>query len=399
MWQITQEQLNTINFFLDHQGLTFKPLREEMLDHMLGDIEAQMDAGNAFEDAFSIISKDIPDNHFKQIQNETMEAINKRFTVARAFSILSIVLLICTSIFKVLHLPGTVIMLILSILSMAISLVVSSLSGIILYKEKQGGLLLMCTVAAIILFFFSWSFLVLQLPGAIPLKIISVSILLILFPSLTLYFNSKPKANDSILIFLHKKHSPGIERFLYIVLFLSIAMIIAANIFEYPPDISRVLLILVIGGSGLQYFALNWHFQITNEKNTDRWIQGALILAFACFMLPALGAQLNFTLRVILSAAFYIIAGIISISRTKDIKYRALPFIYVGIITVISVLFLLIQLSILDESTKILILNLPVLIILFSGLFVFRKYSIFRTYMFIVFAYYLFEYLTPLGQI
>lgn len=397
MWDITQEQLSTINVFLDHQGLTFKPLREEILDHLLGDIEAQMEAGYSFDYAFSTISKDIPENHFKTIQKETMEAIHKRFTIGRVFSILSIVLLATTSIFKVLHWPGTVVMLMISIISMAVALVVSSLSGIILYKEKHGGFLLMCTVAAVILFFLSWSFLVLQLPGAIPLKIISVLILLVLFPSLTLYFSNKPKSKDSILIFLHKKHSPGIERFLFIILFLSIMMIIAANIFGYPPNISRVLLILVIGGAGLQYFALNWHFQITNEKNTNRWIQGAIIVAFACYILPALGAQLNFTLRAILSAAFYIIAGIITISRTKDIKYSALPFIYFGIITTISVLLLLIQLSIIDESYKALILNLTVLLILFCGLFVFKKYSLFRTYMFIVFAYYLFEYLAPIG--
>lgn len=397
MWNISQEQLKTINTFLDHQGLTFKPLREEILDHMLGDLEAQMEIGNSFEDAFSIISKDIPKNHFKQMQNETMEAINKRFTISRAFSMLSIALLIATSVFKVLHLPGTVVMLVMSIISMAVALVVSSLSGIILYKEKKGGLLLLCTVAAIILFFLSWSFLVLQLPGAIPLKIISVSILLVLFPSLTFYFNNKSKSEDSILIFLHKKHSPGIERYLFIILFLAISMIIAANIFEYPPNISRVLLILVIGGAGLQYFALNWHFQITNEKNAYLWIQMALIIAFACYILPALGAQLNFTLRAILSMTFYIIAGIIAVSRTNDSNPKALPSIFVGIITVISVVFLLIQLNIIDESNKALILNLPVLIILFSGLFIFKKQSLFRTYMFIAFTYYLFEYLAPVG--
>jgi len=397
MWNLSQEQLKTINSFLDHQGLTFKPLREEVFDHMLGDLEAQMKAGNSFQDAFTIMSKEIPENHFKQIQNETMEAINKRFTISRAFSILSIVLLVGTSIFKVLHLPGTVVMLVMAIISMAISLVVSSLSGIILYKEKKGGLLLMTTVAAIILFFLSWSFLVLQLPGAIPMKIISVSILLILFPSLTLYFNNKPNLKDRILIFLHKKHSPGIERFLFIVTFLAIVMSIAAHIFAYPPNVARILLILVIGGAGLQYFALNWHFQNANEKKTNRWIQMALIIAFACYILPALGAQLNFTLGAILSAAFYIIAGIIAVLRTNDTNPKALPSIFVGIITVISVVFLLIQLSVIDESNKALILNLPVLIILFSGLIIFKKHSLFRTYMFIAFTYYLFEYLAPVG--
>jgi hypothetical protein len=123
----------------------------------------------------------------------------------------------------------------------------------------------------------------------------------------------------------------------------------------------------------------------------------ALILAFACYILPALGAQLNFTLRAILSMAFYIIAGIIAASRTNDANPKALPTIFVGIITVSSVAFLLIQLNIIDESNKALILNLPVLIILFSGLFIFKKQSLFRTYMFIAFTYYLFEYLAPVG--
>ena len=97
MGHINQEYIKKIETYLDHQGLTFVPLREEMIDHLIGDLENHIEQGESFDEAWSIISNDIPENHFITLQKETMEAINKRFNISKGFTYLSIFLLTITS--------------------------------------------------------------------------------------------------------------------------------------------------------------------------------------------------------------------------------------------------------------------------------------------------------------
>jgi len=396
MGHINQEHIKTIESYLDNQGLTFIPLRDDMIDHFIMDLESHIDQGNTFDEAWNKISNDIPSNHFKTLQIETMEAINKRFNISKGFTYLSIFLLTITSVFKLLHLPGTTILLFSSLAAIGVSLLVSSLSGVFLYREKRGVVLMMGTIGGVLLFLLSWVFQILQLPGATPLKIISIIVLLVLFPALIIYFNSNLKSEDNILTYLHHKHTPGIERFLFIILFLATILKFASIIFGYPPNVSRVLLILVISAAGLQYFALTWHPQ-SQIKNNNNWTLGVIIIAFVCFIIPSLGSQLSLPIRAVLVSGFYMIAGFISISRPTESINKTVMMILILIISTFYVFWLLIQLSIIDASLNASIFNLPVLFIFFGGLVISKKLSLLRTYMIIVIAHYLFEFPNQLG--
>jgi len=152
MGSIDQSHILKINKYLDEQGLTFKPLREEMIDHMLSDLQKNMEQGISFEEAWTMISDSIPPQHFKTLQTETMETLNKRFNISKGFTYLAISLLAVTSIFKLLHLQGTGYLLISSLVAISVTLLVSSLSGIYLYRGKKGRWLMLGTISGILLF-------------------------------------------------------------------------------------------------------------------------------------------------------------------------------------------------------------------------------------------------------
>ncbi len=396
MSNLNQKHVNKIEKFLNEQELTFKPLREEMIDHMLGDLESQIEKGISAEEAWKNLSNNIPEHHFKTLQKDTMEAINKRFNVSKIFSILSLVLLVMTSVFKLLHLQGAAVLLILSMVAIAISFVVSSISGIRLYKEKRGGIFMMITIAGILLFFFSWVLHILNFPEAHVYKTISVIILLIIFPVLTIYFNSTLKSSNNILAYLHKKHIPGIERFLFSLLFIAIAMRLTSFIFQYPPYISKILLILTVCSAGLQFFALNWHPQQIVDKNKI-WKLAALIIAFVCFIIPTMGSLLDLSLRILLTTSFYVIAGFIAISRTDEQSNKRLPAILIVMVSLVIIGWALIRAEVIDPSFNMLIFNIPILLCLIAGVFFSRKHSQLRTYMIIVLAHYLYEFPDTLG--
>src|ERR1044072_3094065 len=100
MKNLTAEQRLQVRSFLTEQGLTFNPLLEEMLDHVASDIEERMLEGQSFNDALNQMKNDIPENHLQHIQTETMETINKRFSLSRMLSIGALALMFGGVIFK-----------------------------------------------------------------------------------------------------------------------------------------------------------------------------------------------------------------------------------------------------------------------------------------------------------
>lgn len=395
MQTLNQKYLEKIEQFLDEQDLTFKPLREEIIDHIFGDLESQIQEGKSFEDAWNNITSDIPESHFKTIQSETMSAINKRFNASKVFSIISLALLAISSIFKLLHLPGTVVMLMTSMIALAISFAISSISGIRLYKKKHGALLMMITVVAILLFGLSWMLHILNFPSTFYFKITSVISLLILFPMLTIYFYVNLKSEDNIITYLHKRHTPGIERYLISLLFIAVTLRLASIIFQYPPYVSKILLALTALSAGLQFFALNWQ-PMKTERNS-RWLTLALVISFAFFIFPMLGSVLNLTFRVVLTTSFYVIAGTICLYRDEKIYNKIWATLLVIIISFVFVFWSFIRLEIIGTEYYAFIFNIPVLIGLFLGLFFSGKYSYLRTYLIIVIAHYIYEYPESIG--
>ncbi|MCR9249951.1 MAG: hypothetical protein NXI20_05980 [bacterium] len=390
---LSQKQLQEIEAFLDRQGLKFPPLRAEIFDHMIGDIEYQLENGNTFEQAWNNISGELPQDHFKQIQNETMEAINKRFNVTRGLTYISVGLLILTSAFKLLHLPGAAMLLVASLFSIAVSFIVGTVSGIRINKGKKGSTLLLATVIAVLYFFVSWTFKLLYLPGASIMQISSVLFLLVLFPLAGLSFRSLKSSDDNLLTYLHSKHTPGIERFLLIFVVLETLLKVAAIYFGYHPNISGILLIMVICAGVMQYFAQNWH---PSQQNNKIWFQILLFVALAAAMLPSLGSMIPYPVRVLLIASFYILAGVIVNIKDRD-NSLLINSLVTGLVMLISGIWVMVKLNVAPESVLQLIFNLPILVIFGASLFATKSGSLSRTFMIISYSFYLFEYPYEMG--
>ncbi len=391
---MNSEHDKIIRDFLDRQGLTFGPLRAEIMDHLIMDLNARLVNGQKFEDAWLSITSDLPEKHFKNIENQTMESINKKLNLSKVFTSLAIALLVATSAFKLMHLPGTTLLLFLSIIAIGFSFISGTVSGIYHHRNKKGSLLLTLTIIGILTFLLAWTFLTLQLPGAFWIRLIAVVMLAILFPILTIYF-TRENPEDNILTYLHVKHTPGIERFLIILLTLTIILKSASVFFEYPAQVSWVFMVLIICAAGLQFFAYTWHQNTTNSFGPETWKTGLLIGLFLFYLLPALGSMLNTVTRSLMAGGFYLIAGIIAVTRAGSSKYTPATYAIQFVISGFYLVWMLIHLQILPESANSVLFNPLTLVLLLVALILTKKHSMLRMYSIMVVAHFMFEY--PVG--
>lgn len=255
---INEEQRSIIKELLILQGLTFEPLQEEMIDHICCDIEVRITNGYSFDEALRSTMSDIQDDHFRTIQKHTMDTINKRFTLSQWLSYPALGFLLCSLIFKILHLQFTDELLLLSFVLIAASLLVSSVSGIYLNREKNGALRVLAVIIGVVILLIGYTFKILHLPGADPIVILAVTVLIgsLLVNTLFVYLNASRGGN--LLTFLHEKYTPGIERFLLflllpITLYKIIVILSGGDYF-----VGGLILLIVIFGAGFQFIALTW---------------------------------------------------------------------------------------------------------------------------------------------
>lgn len=386
MGYLTNSQLKQVEDYVHQQEITFEPLRAELIDHLIGDLENLLMQEISFEKAWQQVCSQIPRNHFKTIQQETMEGINKRFNLSRGLSHLALVLLCTSAVFKMLHLPGTNLILFSAMMSIGGSLLTGSLSGMYSHREKTGRLLLMGIIGGILLFLISWFFQILAIPGTNTFRLLSVLSLGILFPVATLFFGKTENRENSLLAYLHKKHTPGIERFLAVVLVFASALKIASMVNGYPPSVSQVLLVLVMGCAGLQFFALNWHSEIIAEW---KWLQWLLVIGFIAFILPALASVIPFQIRVILAFSYFLIAGFVLIIQNSGSTANKL---IVGLVALFYGFWMMIQLGLLSDSLISNLLNPVTFLILLVALFSNWKQPMMKVFIMHVIAHFLFIY-------
>jgi hypothetical protein len=390
--KLTDEQRNRLREFLIHQGLTFKPLLEEMVDHMSCDLEERMLVGCSFDEAWRLSMNEIPGNHFQIIQKETMKAINKRFTLAQVLSYVALGFLFTSTIFKVQHWPLAGELLLLSFGSMAASLLTGSLSGIYVNKEKKGAIRVLAVVIGVVLLLIGHSFKILHMPGADKLVLLAVSMLILSLLINTLYVYQHASGEGNLLTFLHEKYTPGIERFLLFLLFPLAVYKVTAIIGKPDNFPGNMILLVVILGSGLQFIALNWRIMEKDLSRRNGLILTAVIVSFLCLTLPFLGEYLAFDLRVVIVTVFTIVSGWVAYKMEDEPK----KITALALVILVPLLFLgwaFIRLAVIPSSANAIFFNLPVLFILVAGLLICRKHGTMRTYMMISLSGYLFEFL------
>ena len=385
MGKLSEAHILKVDQYLDSMDIRLDPLKAELKDHILSDLENHMHSGENFESAWKKITSSIPQNHFKTIENETMEIIDKRFRLTKVFSALSLLILLCASLFKVLHLPLTSILLIASLTIMSLTLMTGIFTGIQLYKEKTGKWLAIGIVTGLILFFISWVLEGFQLEAGNYLRYLTIILLSILVPIMTLRFSEMADPENNILVYIHKKQTPGIERFLLILLSFGLILKIAALNQAYAPNVALTLLLFVLLASGLHFFISHWQVARTFNKF---WL-GIIILSFISFFLPlALNTGiLTFENRIFIGI-FFFVSGL-ALAFKDYLSLYSIPVILLALFYIAGSMSHYLGMS---KEMAAYVYSLPVFILLVASLVLFRKETLPRIYLIILLTHFIYFY-------
>ncbi|MFY0601369.1 MAG: hypothetical protein JXR03_16970 [Cyclobacteriaceae bacterium] len=322
MGSLSQDQLDKISEDLHQQGITFDPLREELLDHLICDVEIQMREGADFATAWKSVKDEIPNNHFKNIQNETMELLRKKVNPVKIFAIISFGLLAFATLFKILHLQGAGMLMLLFLVCTCATLLVGSTRSIYVYRESRGRGAIVITTILIISFIAGLCFKILHLPGATMLLYFSVITLSILFPALSIYFlTSRKKLKDHLLIKLIEDNQKILERAAMILIGFGLLFNYSSLLYGAENYGGVIFFIFSVIITGIYIYTFTWSHYVHSERPKSSANLLLLIvssLAFIMFMLPVLGRDLNFVFRqFIASGAMVFFIGIILIHYSK----------------------------------------------------------------------------------
>lgn len=390
---LTGSQRNAVRKFVREQGVTFEPLLDEMVDHLSCEVEERIIQGFPFDEAWQQSINEIPQNHFLNIQQETMQSITKRFNLSQSLSYTALALLLCSTIFKIFHLQFAGELLLLSFVFIGVPLVLNALSGINHNKEKKGIMLVMGVITGVIILMFGYGFKILHLPGADAIIVVAVIAVVasLLANTWLLYVQSNFGAN--LLTFLHEKYTPGIERFfLFLLLPITIYKIVSLMQIEVE-FVGSIILLVVMYGAALQFIALNWRVMEADPHKRNGLPIAGIALACVCFNLPFLGPILPFEVRVAVIVLFTAASAILAY-YTDAQSSKLIALLMAILVPVVFVGSMLIKLSLIPVSAGRIFFNVPVLLVLIAGLLLCRKNSIMRTYMLIALSSYLFEYQT-----
>ncbi|MBL7110791.1 MAG: hypothetical protein ISS19_02475 [Bacteroidales bacterium] len=119
MLELTEQEIDRISSEIDQQGLTYTQLKNEILDHICCNIEAEMEQGLTFNEAYRKVKSEMGKKRIRQIQDETLYLISKKYRrMKRLMFVLGVavpIIIIIASIFKVMHWPGASILITLSL--------------------------------------------------------------------------------------------------------------------------------------------------------------------------------------------------------------------------------------------------------------------------------------------
>lgn len=391
MSRLTADQRQKIRDYLAQQGVTFKPLKDEMMDHLSCDLEFRMSEGHSFDKAWLQVKEEIGENHFRTVQYEIMETINKRFMWSQGLSFMALGLLLISGLFKVLHLAFAGELLILSFAFIAASLLTASLTGVLINREKKGAVRVLSMIVGIILLLAGFSFKFLHLPGADGLILLAVGALVITLLVNTIYVYQNSSGRGNLITYLHEKYTPGIERFLLILFFPLLVYKLLLILQNDNVFVGNMLLLVVMFASGLQFIAMSWRIMESDLAKRNALTLIAAVLSSLCLAMPFLGPLVPFDARVVIIVLFTISSG--WLAYTMEDKPRFVSGIMTCLVPLIFAGWALIHLEIFPPGMHSIFFNVPVLLTLVTGLLLSRKYGMMRAYMLISVSSYLFEYI------
>lgn len=119
MTELQEKQIEKISLDIEQQGLTFTPLKNELLDHICCQIEIEMEQGMTFNEAYRKVRTAMGRKRIRQIQDETLILISKKYRRMKrmmyGLGVTAPVLVIIAALFKVNHWPGGAVMITLAL--------------------------------------------------------------------------------------------------------------------------------------------------------------------------------------------------------------------------------------------------------------------------------------------
>lgn len=285
-----------------------------MIDHICCDIEEKIATGHSFDEALRLTMHDIPEHHFKTIQRQTMETINKRITYSRWLSFAALALLLCSVIFRILHLQFSDELLLTSFAMIVASLLTSSVSGIYTNRDKKGTIGVLTVIAGVVVMLIGYTFKFLHWPGADQIVVIASVLLIVSLVINTLFVYSNASGHGNLLTFLHEKHTPGIERFLLLLLLPITLYKVVVLLSGAEHFVGGVVLLIVMFAAGFQLIAWTWRNIENNPIYRNPLILTALIITSLCLVLVFLGQLIPFEIRVVMIMLYTSVAAWLAIN-------------------------------------------------------------------------------------
>jgi hypothetical protein len=138
---LNEYQINQVNDALAESGVTHKALQEDLLDHVCCIIEEKIDEGLSFHEGLEYALNEFGVNQLPIIQEATLYLINSKYNIMKKTigitGLITSLMVILGVIFKILHYPGTGILLVLGILG--ISFIVFPLLAYLSLKTNTGS--------------------------------------------------------------------------------------------------------------------------------------------------------------------------------------------------------------------------------------------------------------------
>ncbi|HVN57602.1 MAG TPA: hypothetical protein VMT63_04840 [Bacteroidales bacterium] len=152
MPELTFSQVERITFDISREEISFSHLLDELIDHVCCSVEDEMQQGLEFEDAYRLVKKKIGSRRFREIQEETLYAVDTKYRIMKntmkISAIAGTLLLGVAATFKIQHWPLAGILATLGAFITAFVFMPSAL--IVLWKETHSGKRLFLYISAFI---------------------------------------------------------------------------------------------------------------------------------------------------------------------------------------------------------------------------------------------------------
>lgn len=190
MPELTLENIEQVSLDIRMQEIILSHLPEELTDHICCDIEYEMQRGKSFQEAYNIVRQKIGKRRLKEIQEETLYAVDTKYrqmkTTMKISGVTGTIMLGFAVLLKIQHWAGAGVLMTLGSLTLALVFLPSALS--VLWKETHNSKRLFTFISAFLTgacFIAGTLFKIQHWAGAGPILILgTVSGILLFIPAL-----------------------------------------------------------------------------------------------------------------------------------------------------------------------------------------------------------------------